>query len=442
MSAPRLTRAALAEAGTPLPASPVRIVHIGVGAFHRAHQAWYTARAGDGWGIAAFTGRDAAVAQRLAPQDGLYTLVERGPDADRFEVVGSIAEVHASTEIARFLELFASPSTAVVTVTVTEQGYHLRPDGALDLSSPAIAADVRALYAGGHPTTPIGRIVRGLAERRRAGAGPIAIVSCDNLPANGDRLRAAVVDLAEAAGLTGVADRASFVSTSVDRITPHELDIDAVERATGWRDEAPVVTEPFSDWTLSGEFPAGRPRWEDAGARFVDDIEPFEQRKLLLLNGGHLQLAFQGLLRGHETIADAMRDADCLRALDDFWAEAARTVGPAVDPEAYCAALRERFENPRIAHRLAQIAADTVTKLRLRIVPVVEAERAAGRDAAGALSVVAAWSRCVAEGVLPDGAVRDAPAEAVATLVSGVDATDASAIAAAAATLKESVHTL
>lgn len=431
MTAPRLTRAAVAAAGSPQVAPPVRIAHIGLGAFHRAHQAWHTARADDAWGIAAFTGRDRRVADLLRPQDGLYTLVERGPGGDRFEIVGSIAEVHPATASARFLEVFAARATAVVTLTVTEAGYHLRPDGALDLAHPAIVRDIGALRDGQPPVTPLGRLVAGLAHRRGAGAGPLAIVSCDNLPGNGARLRAAVLDLADAASLPGLADTASFVSTSVDRITPHIVDTAAVEAATGWHDAAPVVTEPFSDWTLSGEFPAGRPAWEATGARFVDDIEPFEQRKLLLLNGGHLQLAFHGLARGLDTISDAVADPTCRRALEDFWDEAARTVGPEAESAAYRSALLERFGNPRIAHRLTQIAVDTVTKLRLRVLPVVRAERAAGRDAGGALSVVRAWRHAIDAGVLPDRAVSSAPGDALAALVSGLARDDAAAIRAA-----------
>ncbi|MBB4140222.1 hypothetical protein [Microbacterium invictum] len=192
------------------------------------------------------------------------------------------------------------------------------------------------------------------------------------------------------------------------------------------------MTEPFSDWTLSGDFPAGRPAWEAAGARFVEDIEPFEQRKLLLLNGGHLQLAFHGLTRGLATIADAVADPVCRRALEQFWDEAVRTVGPEVDAVPYCAALLDRFRNPRIAHRLDQIAVDTVTKLRLRVLPVVRRELTAGRDAGGALSVIRAWRQVLEQGVLADGPATAAPEEALTSLVSGVSGEHAAVIRGAA----------
>ncbi|WP_168200355.1 mannitol dehydrogenase family protein [Protaetiibacter larvae] len=434
---PRLTRAALARAGEPLEAAPARIVHLGVGAFHRAHQAWYTSRAPDAadWGIAAFTARTDAVARRLAPQDGVYTLVERGPEADRFEHIGSIVEVHPATRTDRLRELVAAPSTAVATLTITEAGYHLRPDGVLDLADVEIAHDVEALRGGRFDAllTPLARLLLGLADRRTDGVEPIAIVSCDNLPDNGARLAAALAVLASETGRTGALQAASFVNTSVDRITPRttEADLEAIAEATGWRDEAPAVTEPFADWTLSGEFPSGHPAWDAAGARFVGDIRAHTQRKLLVLNGGHLVLAFEGLRRGLATVADAIADRDCRRALERFWDEAARTVG-SPDTDAYRAALEERFANRRIEHPLAQIAVDTVTKLSLRVLPVIRAERAAGRDAAGSTAVVAAWAACRTAGLLPgERSDRGEFDRALDTLLEGADPRDGEAIVAA-----------
>ena len=395
----RLTRS---DARTGIPPAPVRIVHLGAGAFHRAHQAWYTAHARDAveWGIAAFTGRSDDVVRQLVPQDGLYTVIERGATADRFEVVDNIVEVRAAGEVERFLELVSAPTTAILSLTVTEAGYHFDENGGLDLSDPAIEQDAHSLRTGDYTalTTPIGRIVAGLETRRRSAAGPLAIMSCDNLPDNGNRLREAVSALAHRAGLNGPRDIASFVSTSVDRITPRTTpeDIDLVARATGWHDEACVVTEPFADWTISGEFPAGRPAWD---ATFVDDIAPFERRKLFVLNGGHLVLAFSGLALGHRTVAEAMADPECQRRLVAFWDEAARAVGP-LDTTAYREALVERFENPRIAHQLRQIATDTATKLRLRVLPVLESERRAGLDGAASAAVVVAWLEAAASGAI------------------------------------------
>ncbi|MEW1807261.1 mannitol dehydrogenase family protein [Pseudarthrobacter sp. NPDC080039] len=392
----------------PLPKAPVRIVHLGLGAFHRSHQAWYTQHAGDAaeWGIAAFTGRRPDAAEALSAQDCLYTLVERSAGGDSFEVIGSIVEAADGADVGRLCELLAAKETAIVTLTITEAAYGLAADGTFDAGAPAVAEDLRALSAaasgetgaaGAAPGTPLGRLVLALARRRDSGAGPLAVVSCDNLSANGDVARRAILGLASAWG-TGLAEwieaNASFVSTSVDRITPRTTDADIAEVAEqcGYRDSSPVVAEPFRNWVLSGDFPAGRPRWEDAGAVVVDDIEPYENRKLWLLNGSHSILAYAGQLRGHGTVAEALGDSVCRKAVEDFWDEAAHHLhAEGLDIPAYRQALLERFGNARIAHRLAQIAADGTTKLRMRAVPVLAAERSSGRNGAGSALMLAAW---------------------------------------------------
>ncbi|MFT4122270.1 MAG: mannitol dehydrogenase family protein [Microbacteriaceae bacterium] len=409
MTARQLSRQALARSrGVADGRPPARIVHIGLGAFHRAHQAWYTARAADAreWGIAAFAGRGAELAHRLAAQDGLFTLVERGLAGDRFEIVDSVVAAHAGTEVEALVAGIAAARTAVVTLTVTEAGYCLDPSGALDLAHPGIAADLARLRgaAAGHCETTPGRLVAALRERRRLGAGPLAIVPCDNFPDNGGALRRALARLAaevEPGLVDWITSSASFVSTSVDRITPRvDAELAAeVAAATGWRDAVPVAAEPFADWTLSGAFPAGRPDWESAGARFVDEIEPYEARKLWLLNGAHTLLAALGRLRGHDTVAYAMADPECARAVERWWDEAERQLPDGLGVDAYRAALRERFANPRIEHRLEQIASDALTKLSLRIGPVARAERRAGRAAEGAALVIAAWIAAVRRGV-------------------------------------------
>jgi fructuronate reductase len=296
----------------PLPKAPVRIVHLGLGAFHRSHQAWYTQQASDAaeWGIAAFTGRRPDAAVGLAEQDGLYTLVERADTGDSFSVLGSIVEAMDGADLQRLTDLVAAPETALVTLTITEAVYGLGADGTLDITAPDVVSDLTLLGSGGRPATPLGRLVLALAARQESGSGPIAVVCCDNLSNNGSVARQAVAGLAGAwdAGLAAWIDtNVSFVSTSVDRITPRttEQDIADVQEACGYRDNSPVVAEPFSSWVLSGDFPAGRPRWEDAGALFVEDIEPYENRKLWLLNGAHSLLAYAGQLRGHSTVAEA-----------------------------------------------------------------------------------------------------------------------------------------
>ncbi|WP_285320547.1 mannitol dehydrogenase family protein [Pseudarthrobacter sp. lyk4-40-TYG-27] len=395
----------------PLPKPPVRIVHLGLGAFHRSHQAWYTQHAPDAaeWGIAAFTGRRPDAAAALSRQDCLYTLVERSARGDSFEVIGSIVEAVDGANTARLCELVAAKETAVVTLTITEAAYGLAADGTFDAGAPGTADDLRALSAAasgeaGVPGTPLGRLVLALARRRASGAGPIAVVSCDNLSANGEVARRAVLGLASGwgSGLAGwIEANVSFVSTSVDRITPRttEADIAEVEEQCGYSDNSPVVAEPFRNWVLSGDFPAGRPRWEEAGAVVVGDIEPYENRKLWLLNGSHSILAYAGQLRGHATVADALADPLCRKAVEDFWDEAARHLqGEGLDIPTYRRALLDRFGNARIAHRLAQIAADATTKLRMRAVPVMAAERADGRSGAGSALMIAAWIDYVTAG--------------------------------------------
>jgi fructuronate reductase len=377
----------------------VRIVHLGLGGFFRAHQAWYTGAAPDAadWGIAAFTGRSRTLADQLTRQDGLYTLVVRGPERDEMSVQQALLEARPGTDLEAWYGHLARPEVAVVTLTVTEAAYARARDGGLDLDRPDVRADLAAIGNGGAVTTLPGRLVAGLAARRAAGAGPLAVVSCDNVPGNGAVTARVVTDLAGAveSALAGwIRDHVSFVTTMVDRITPRttEEDVRAVAEQTGWHDAVPVVTEPFAEWVLSGSFPAGRPAWDVAGARFVDDVHPYETRKLLLLNAGHSLLAYAASARGHDTIAAAVTDPVCRGWLEQWWDEASRYVPlPAADVAAYRAALVERFANPRIRHTLAQIAADGSQKLPIRVLPVLRGERAARRTPAGAVRIIAAW---------------------------------------------------
>jgi fructuronate reductase len=395
----------------PAPARPVRIVHIGIGNFSRAHQAWYTMVA-DGareWGISAFTGRRPGAAEALEPQQGLYTLIERATAADSLSVIEVVSEVRPGADLDGFTAAVAAAQTAIVTLTITEAGH--RP-----------AAERAAAGADTVAPSPPQRLAAALVERQRRHAGPLAVVSCDNLHANGSVLRERVLSEAErldpdAAGWIG--REISFVSTSVDRITPRTTDADRelVVRELGLVDVAPVVTEPFSDWILSGEFPAGRPRWELAGARFVADIDPWELRKLWILNGAHSLLAFLGLLRAYETVADAIGDPELVRAMEEFWDLAARHLPGAaeLDLDSYRRQTHARFANARMGYPLAQIAGDGRDKLRQRVVPVIEAALDAGEDATPALRVVWAWARWLIED--PARAASDQNGELLASLL-------------------------
>ncbi|HVX42826.1 MAG TPA: mannitol dehydrogenase family protein [Mycobacteriales bacterium] len=374
-------------------ALPVTSVHLGLGAFHRAHQAWYTHRAG-GSGIAAFTGRRPDAAIPLAAQDGLYTLLERGADADRPEIIGSISAAHDGADLDALRTYLADPAVTVVTTTITEAGYHRDRAGDIDQGDPVIAHDIADI--GAAQSAP-GRLLAGLIARRDADSGPIAVVPCDNLAANGPTFERVMISLAEAVDPelpSWMRDNVSFVSTMVDRITPATTDADrsAAAKLTGFTDAAPVVAEPFSEWILTDAFPAARPAWESAGARLVKDVTPHEDRKLLLLNGSHSLLAYAAPTRGHRTVAEAIADDTCRSWVEEWWDEAVTQLDfPAAELTNYRKALIERYSNPRIQHNLSQIAADGSQKLPIRVVPVLRAGRAAGRIPSGAVRPVAGW---------------------------------------------------
>lgn len=370
-----MTARALTRVGDPRVAPrPVRIAHLGLGGFFRAHGAWYTAHAADAeeWGIVGFSHRSHDLVDRMVAQYGLYTLTTRGAARDTIEVVPSIMEAHPGSDTAAWRTVMADPATEVVTLTVTEAAYSLGPESVVD------------------------RVVDGLAARHAADAGPVTLVPCDNLAANGrlleGRIRTMVArrsgDLAD-----WIDESVAVLDTVVDRITPRATDADVVAAAAhGYLDAAPVVTEPFSEWILSGSFAAAHPDWESAGAVIVDDPGPFVRRKLHLLNGAHSLLAYAGLLRGHEEIASAAADPVLADAVETWWDEAAATVGG--DPPAlaaYRAALSERFGNAKLDHRLAQIAVDGSVKLAARVVPVARTERDSGRSAAAAAATIGAW---------------------------------------------------
>jgi fructuronate reductase len=383
------------------PAAPVAIAHLGLGAFFRAHQAVYTDRAPDAesWGIAAFTGRSPGLAERLTAQDGLYTVLEQGPEGDTCSVVSSVSGARPGADLAEWLGVLSEPSTSLVTITVTEAAYLRSDSGRLRLDDPAVRVDVAAIRRGAlaEVTTVPGRLVAGLAARHAEDGTPLAVVPCDNLLHNGQAVRRVVLDLADEVddALAGwIRTTVSFVDSAVDRITPRTTDEDreTVRRATGLVDACPVVTEPFSEWVIAGEFPAGRPGWEHAGALLVDDVTPYEQRKLWLLNGAHSLLAYAGSIRGHRTVAQAVGDETCAGWLDQWWDEAAPHLDLAPDAvRRYRVDLLQRFSNPRIHHRLEQIAADGSQKLPVRVLPVVRAERAAGRVPVAAARTLAAW---------------------------------------------------
>ena len=384
------------------PAAPVRIVHLGLGNFFRAHQAWYTevASDADGWAIAAFTGRTLGVAADMAAQEGLYTLVVQGAAGNDYQVISSVVATHSGADVQRLLDYFATPELAIVTSTITEAGYVRDASGGLDAESEGVQADVAAIRSGdlaGVKTAP-GKFVAGLLNRRAAGAGALTFCPCDNVPDNGEMVERVVRDFAALVDPSlneWIDANVGFATTMVDRITPRptEATHDAVLADTGIDDPACVGTEPFTQWVLSGEFKAGRPAWESGGAQFVDDIAPYEMLKLWMLNGSHSLLAYAGPILGKETVFEAMSDPTLAGWVNEWWDVAARHLPlDAATIADYRQALTDRFLNPNIKHLLAQIAADGSQKVPIRIVPALTADRAAGGAPTGAERFVAAWT--------------------------------------------------
>jgi len=367
----------------------VGIVHLGLGAFHRAHQAVLTMRAmtaepGD-WAICAVGQRNPAVAEALTAQDGLFTVAERSAAGERIDVVDSVREaLLAPAQPERLTTLLSGVD--VVTITVTEAGYRHDPaTGRLRADDPEVAADV----AGRPPRTVVGQLARGLRMRRGSGRPGQTVLSCDNLPFNG-RLVAGLVrefcllrkefDLAD-----WIAANVAFPSTVVDQIVPATTaeDLAHVADELGFEDRAAVAGEPYRQWVIEDDFAAGRPAWERAGAELVADIAPRQAAKLRLLNGTHSALAYLGMLAGCGSTADAV-------AREEFAGYVRRLVGEETGPslarfgievgEREVGTLLDRLGNPRITHRLAQIGTDGAHKLPQRLLEPAAELLAAGRE--------------------------------------------------------------
>lgn len=390
------------------PAAPIRIIHLGIGNFTRAHQAWYTEHASDAaeWGIAGFTGRT-TVTPRTSPRDdaldaqgGVYQLDVQYPEGDKVEVISSVSASFRSHDIAAWTRMFADPAVVIVTSTITEAGYCRDAAGDLDLTNQAVVDDLEVLKTGDLDAavfTGPAKFVRGLLARRAAGAGPITFVPCDNVPDNGamaERIIRQAAEYVDPGLLSWIDENVGFVTTMVDRITPRVSPEDAarVAELTGITDPGLVVTEPFTEWVLAGEFKAGRPAWESVGAQFVDDIAPHEMRKLYLLNGSHTLMAYCASALGIDTVYNAINDPRVRGWVESYWDDAVRQV-PLKQEEldAYRAALVARFDNPQMKDQLARIAMDGTQKLPIRIVPHVKAFAERDEVATGATRAIAGW---------------------------------------------------
>lgn len=381
------------------PEQATGIVHFGIGAFHRAHQAVYTDAAmssGDrGWGIAGVSLRSRDVPDRLGPQDGLYTVTSRGGRGDSTRLVGAVRQVLAAPHSApQVVELVSAPATRLVSVTITEKGYHARVAGGLDVDAPPLAAD---LAGQGQPRTIYGFIRDGLVRRREAGLPGLTFLSCDNLPENGRRLFELLAEFLErrdASLRSWFEANCACPSSMVDRIVPatESADLDSLQARIGVRDEGAVFTEPFSQWVIEDRFAGERPRWEEGGALVVEDVRPFEAAKLRMLNGAHSALAYLGLERGHAFVHEAVRDPEIRPVVESLFREAAETLPPrGPDAAAYARALLDRFENPALGHRLAQIAIDGSQKIPQRWLAVLADQQRRHHQCPAILSALAAW---------------------------------------------------
>jgi fructuronate reductase len=373
------------------------IVHLGVGAFHRAHQAVFTEdaieAAGGHWGIIGVSLRRPDAAGALNPQDGLFTLEIRRA-AQEYRIIGSLRRVIvAATAPALVLNALADPQVRVVTLTVTEPAYAFGADGALDISDPGVSHDL-----SGHddPRSVAGWLLAGLARRRAAGAGGVSVLSCDNLRRNGERLGAAVARLAAHRDpdlAAWIAGEVAFPNTMVDSITPASDGAlrARVSAATGLDDEGAAQREPFASWVIQDRFAGPRPAWERAGALFVADVAGHEALKLHVLNAAHTALACFGPARGHALVREAIADPDLDAFLGAMIAEEVAPNLPGEDVAGYWRSTRARLSGPAIDHPLDQIARDVATKLRERYHPLIIANARAGRPTARLAKVVRAW---------------------------------------------------
>ncbi|WP_445335892.1 mannitol dehydrogenase family protein [Citrobacter koseri] len=420
-----------------------RIVHFGFGAFHRAHQALLTDRVlnaqGGDWGIceiSLFSG-DRLMSQ-LREQNHLYTVLEKGANGNQAIIVGAVKEcLNAKLDsLATIIEKFCEPQVAIVSLTITEKGYCIDPaTGSLDVSNPRIIHDMQ------HPTEPHsapGILVEALHRRRERGLSPFTVLSCDNIPDNGHVVKNAVLGMAEkrAAELAAwIQQHVSFPGTMVDRIVPAatEESLDEITRELGVADPCAISCESFIQWVIEDNFVAGRPQWEVAGVQMVDDVLPWEQMKLRMLNGSHSFLAYLGYLAGFQHISDCMQDSAfreaAYRLMMNEQAPTLRITN--VDLSRYAASLIERFANPALKHRTWQIAMDGSQKLPQRMLEGIREHLTRGSNWPLLALGVAGWMRYVS-GVDDTGAtidIRDPLSEKIRLLVeSSSDAERVSAL--------------
>jgi len=402
-------------------AAQIGIVHLGLGAFHRAHQAVYLQRhlnrhGESEWGLCSANLRsNHRLVDQLREQEGRYTVAEyRDREQVTLREIGVLRQAlyvgEGGADLEQLLQCMAAPQTRIVTLTVTEKGYCLSPSsGQLRSEDPVIAHDLA------HPQTPRsapGIVLEALRRRRVAGIPAFTVLCCDNMPDNGQRTRQAVSALAarqDEALARWIDQQVAFPSCMVDRIVP-AMDDESFRRLEqlDCHDPAAVVCESFSQWVIEDHFPLGRPDWEVEGVQMVADVRPFETMKLRMLNGSHSLLAYVGLLVGHETVFDAVSDANLLRLIGRYMAEeAAPTLNmPAgIDLSVYAHDLKARFANDSLQHRLRQIAMDGSQKLPQRWLLGAQQLLDQGSGIACTALGIAAWIHYCTQS-LPGGSVQ------------------------------------
>jgi fructuronate reductase len=380
------------------------IVHLGIGNFHRAHQALFTEallnQAGGDWRIIGVSLRNPELRDRLAPQNYLYALAEQSPNCNSIRVMGALQEILVAPENPdAVISALASAQIRVVTITVTEKGYCLIPGGnSLNLRDPLVIRDIANPHS---PTTMPGFLVAACARRKAEGSGGFTVLSCDNLPHNGRLTRAAVQEMAQAQSpqlAQWIDENISFCSTMVDRIVPasSEGSVQEISGQLNLDDRGAVLCEPFRQWIIEDNFKGKKPAWDKVGALFVEDVQAYEQMKLRLLNGSHSALAYLGLLYDFQFIHQAAENPELRRLAKVLMeVELAPTLAPVagVDLTQYQAMVLERFANHRVPYTCLQVASDGSQKLPQRLWRAAEIRLARGEASPLIAMVTAAWIR-------------------------------------------------
>lgn len=403
----------------------IGIVHLGPGAFHRAHQAVYTENAmnlsGGDWGICGVSLRSATARDVLAPQNNLYTLAILDKKIN-YQIIGAIKEVLvASEQPQQVMARLSAETTKLVTLTITEKGYCLGADGRLDLNNADIAYDLKNRS---QPTSAIGYIVQALDQRKINNINAFNVLSCDNVSGNGDKLRQAVIDYAsqlDEALAAWIEVNVAFPNAMVDSITPktEAYTVDSVSKVIGVIDEWPIQREQFTQWVIEDNWNGPRPDWDKVGVVFTSDVDGFEKAKLRLLNCLHSTLAYAGSLAGFETVFDVTSD----KAFYDFICKLAKeeVIGSFLPPkeldvESYSKEIIERFLNPEIRHLLAQIAWDGSQKLQMRVLPIIEDNLALGRSTKLLSLSLACWFEFICRALKNDKDIIDPMADNFANM--------------------------